>query len=401
MRILFYNHTGQVSGAERVLLLVLARLNRGYFRPEVICPAAGQLKKGVDELGVPCHEVDGLEARFTGRIDHLVRYLGSFCRLVGQVRAQVIRLGPDLVHANSVRAGLVSTAATIGLDIPVVWHVHDMLPRHPLSTAIRLVVLCSRRTRIVAISKAVAQSFRGTILRTTKAYAGAIILNAVDSERFHPDPTSRPRARQELNLDDADQVIGIVGQLTPRKGQLELLEAFALVLQQLPRATLVVVGAPLFNQDEDYLRRLEHSVETFGIGERVRFLGARHDIAPIMGALDLLVVNSLVEPFGLVVLEGMACGTPVLATAVDGIPEIITHGEDGWLVPPRNASRLASAIVQLISQPKLRAGLSALALERVSSQFTAERYMRELQAFYEQSQRQGLRSENKQLAIES
>ena len=387
MKILFYNHTGQVSGAERVLLLVLARLNRGYFRPEVICPAAGQLKKGVDQLGVPCHEVDGLEARFTGRIDHLVRYLRSFCRLAGQVRTQVIRLTPDLIHANSVRAGLVSTAATIGLDIPVVWHVHDMLPRHPLSTAIRLVVLCSRRTRIVAISKAVAERFHGTILRATKASTCSIILNAVESDRFHPDPKSRQRERKELNFDDADQVIGIVGQLTPRKGQLELLEAFALVLQELPRATLVVVGAPLFNQDEEYLRRLEQTVETFGIGERVRFLGARHDIAPIMRALDLLVVNSLVEPFGLVVLEGMACGTPVLATAVDGIPEIITHGENGWLVPPRNANALASAMVQLLSQPGLRASLSARALEKVSSQFTAERYMRELQAFYEQSQR--------------
>src|ERR1700730_1122628 len=120
-----------------------------------MCPVAGPLKEMVAELGVTCEEVDSLNARFTWRLDHLLDYLGSFLRLVRQVRSQVIRVDPDLIHANSVRAGLVATAATVGLRLPVIWHVHDMLPRHPLSTAIRFVVLCSQRTRIVAISNAV------------------------------------------------------------------------------------------------------------------------------------------------------------------------------------------------------------------------------------------------------
>jgi glycosyltransferase involved in cell wall biosynthesis len=400
LKILFYNHAGQVSGAEHVMLLVLARLNRG-FHPEVICPA-GELRERAASLGVPCHEADSLKARFTWRIDHLVRYLGSFARLIRQVRAQITSADPALIHANSVRAGLVTTLATVGLDVPIVWHVHDMLPRHPLSTAIRLVALCSHRTRIIAISKACASRFRGKLLRGSKARGRlTVILNAVDLEKFHPDDCSRLRARAELQLKPSDQVIGIVGQLTPRKGQLELLEAFALVLRQLPRAILIVVGAPLFNQDDEYWQLLTQTAETLGIEDRVRFLGARDDIAAITRAMDLLVVNSRVEPFGLVVLEGMACGTPVLATAVDGIPEIINSGEDGWLVPPGDKSALVAGIVHLVCQRGLAASLSAGGREKVRARFTAERYMTEIQEFYEGSKVQSPKSNEGKNRVQS
>lgn len=383
MKVLFYNHTAQVSGAERVLLLLLARLNHRTFDRVVICPADGPLKEMVGELSVSCYEVDGLKARFTWRIDHLVRYLSSFWRLISQVRAHVRRVNPDLIHANSVRAGLVATAATIGLRLPVIWHVHDMLPRHPLSTAIRLVALCSARTRIVAISRAVAERFRGHVLRSTKARASiTVIHNAVDLEKFYPDGVSRQKTRNDLKLSPTDQAIGIIGQITPRKGQLPLLEAFALVLKQLPQAKLIVVGAPLFNRDENYFRSLTERAQTLSIADQVRFLGAREEIPAITGALDLLVVNSLVEPFGLVVLEGMACGTPVLATAVDGIPEIIRHGDDGWLVPSGDKNALAAAIVDLINQAQLRAKLSAAALAKVRTQFTVERYIAAVEESY-------------------
>jgi len=106
-----------------------------------------------------------------------------------------------------------------------------------------------------------------------------------------------------------------------------------------------------------------------------------------------LIVNSLVEPFGLVVAEGLACGTPVLATAVDGIPEIINHGEDGWLVPPKDKQTLASAIVNLIKQPELCAGLAARGLAKARTRFTVDRYMREIQTCYLQSKRREPKSE--------
>ena len=174
--------------------------------------------------------------------------------------------------------------------------------------------------------------------------------------------------------------MGSIGQLTPRKGQLELIDAFARA--RASGATLLIVGAPLFNRDGEYALRLEQAAKAPGVAGRVRMLGPRSDIGAIMQALDLLIVNSTTEPFGLVILEAMACGTPVLAAAVDGIPEIIEHGRNGWLVPPKDEGALAEAIIHLSCQPELRARLAKQGKQHVAAHFSADRYINELQAFY-------------------
>ena len=396
MKILFYNHTGQVSGAERVLLMILARLDRRGFDPIVICPEQGPLQEMAKDLGVPLETVASLEARFTWRLDALARYCQSFLGLVRQLRRRVVTIKPDLLHANSIRSGLVATAATLGLGTRVVWHLHDLLPRHPLSTAIRIFALLSTRTRMIAVSSTVAGNFRGrwSSLFTDRV---SVILNSIDLDKFQLDETSKRAIRKELRFRETDLAVGIVGQLTPRKGQLELLRAFGRAQTKIPSSVLLVVGSPMFNRDHEYLDLLKHTTAELGIGSKVRMLGARNDIAAIMQGLDLLVVNSKAEPFGLVILEAMACGTPVLATAVDGIPELIKHDENGWLVPPLDEAALTEAMVHLCRAPELRARFAKRGKQTVTARFAIGRYITEIQAFY----RSGTNAYSKATAIES
>ena len=381
MKILFYNHTGKVSGAERLLLMILAKLDRNNFDPIMVCPEQGPLAKTVRDQGVSVETVGTLEARFTWRADLLARYCNSFFQVIRQVRRSVIRIQPDLIHANSIRAGLVATAATFRLETQVVWHLHDMLPRHPLSTLIRTFACISSRTRMIAVSEAVACNFLGRFSGLMMNRVN-VILNAIDLQKFEPDQTARKEVRRELQLGVDEPIIGIVGQLTPRKGQLELMRAFAQTLNEIPQAVLLVVGAPLFNRDHEYKELLRQTASKLGIQHRVRMVGARSDVAAIMQGLDLLVINSSVEPFGLVALEAMACGTPVLAAAVDGIPEIIEHDKNGWMVPPRDERMLKEAIVHLSRRPILRARLAAHGKQHVAAHFSAGRYISELQTFY-------------------
>jgi len=196
-------------------------------------------------------------------------------------------------------------------------------------------------------------------------------------------------------------VVGIIGQLTPRKGQLELLNAFVKIMTEVPQAVLLVVGAPLFNRDHEYQLKLTQAADKLGITDRVRFLGARSDVAAIMQSLDLLVLNSRSEPFSLVLLEALASGTPVLATFVDGVPELIRHGETGWLVPPQNERALAMAIINLSCQPELRAQFAERGRQHVHSHFSAEGYIRELEDFYQWIDRSRLRVKSERLVVES
>jgi L-malate glycosyltransferase len=380
LRILFYNHTGQVGGAERLLLTILGQLDRANFDPILICPEHGPLRKMGTRLGVPAESVSVLQARFTWRADHLVRYLKSFARVILDLRKKVISVDPDLIHANSVRAGLVVTAATLGLNKQVVWHIHDLLPRHPFNVLIRAVGLLSRRTRMIAVAQESADRFIGFFRPLRKRVT--VIPNGVDLERFHPDKITRQKIRGELQLGADEPVIGIIGRLTPSKGQMELLRAFKRVVSEFRTATLLIAGAPAFNQEYEYAELLKRAASEPGISNRVLMLGARDDVAAVMQALDLLVVNSSSEACCLVILEAMACGVPVLATRTGGTPELIEHRRHGWLVPLRDEDALATAIKKLIRQPDLRSQFAREGRKRVTARFGLGRYIREIQNFY-------------------
>jgi glycosyltransferase involved in cell wall biosynthesis len=380
LRILFYNHTGQVGGAERLLLTILGQLDRANFDPILICPEHGPLRKIGTRLGVPAESVSVLQARFTWRADHLVRYLKSFARVILDLRKKVISVDPDLIHANSVRAGLVVTAATLGLNKQVVWHIHDLLPRHPFNVLIRAVGLLSRRTRMIAVAQESADRFIGFFRPLRKRVT--VIPNGVDLERFHPDKITRQKIRGELQLGADEPVIGIIGRLTPSKGQMELLRAFKRVVSEFRTATLLIAGAPAFNQEYEYAELLKRAASEPGISNRVLMLGARDDVAAVMQALDLLVVNSSSEACCLVILEAMACGVPVLATRTGGTPELIEHRRDGWLVPLRDEDALATAIKKLIRQPDLRSQFAREGRKRVTARFGLGPYIREIQNFY-------------------
>ncbi|MFN7931353.1 MAG: glycosyltransferase family 4 protein [Blastocatellia bacterium] len=397
MKILFYNHTAKVSGAERVLLLILSLLDAREFRAVVMCPA-GELQTLVEGQNVPCVVTENLVARFTYHPALLWQYLRSFARVIRTVRAQVKAAAPDVIHANSIRAGLVMTFATLGLSVPVVWHLHDLLPHHPISTAIRCCVSLSARVRLLAVSQATENRFRGWLLRPFRQRVPSTVLrNCADTERFQPDETSRQRIRTELGLPATAFVIGIIGQITARKGQLGLLNAFAKVQERIPTAVLLIVGEPLFTAaDQEYWQLLQQQTQTLGLAAKVHLLGARRDVPAVMQTLDLLVVNSLEEPCGLVVLEGMASAIPVLATRVGGTPEMIQHGSHGWLVSSQREDELATAIGQLQTDPTLRARLADAARERVSTQFSIASYQQAVVQFYREMQPQSCTGRQRQ-----
>jgi glycosyltransferase involved in cell wall biosynthesis len=381
MKILFYNHTGQVGGAEGVLLMILARLDRERFDPVVVCPEDGSLRNEVAALGVPVEIVAGLNARFTWRPDYFLLYLESFLLVIRDLRRKARSSRADLVHANSIRAGLVTTVATFGLGTRVIWHLHDILPRHPLSTSIRIVAALSKRTRMIAVSQAVADNFRGRFARLMKDRV-SVIFNAIDLDKFEPNQSANRTIRREMRVRESDLLLGIVGRLTPSKGQLELLRAFSRVCHEIPGAALVIVGAPQFNREHEYQELLRQTTRELGIADRVRILGARSDVAAIMQALDLLVINSSMEAFCLVALEAMASGTPILAAATGGIPELIEHGENGWLLPRRDEQSLADAILELSRRPGLRAQFAEKGRQHATTHFSASHYIEQLEDFY-------------------
>jgi L-malate glycosyltransferase len=384
-RILFVNHTGIVSGAERVLLLILDHLNRDLFEPVVICPEDGPLAELVRERQVPVVAIPSLSARFTWNPFRLVNYLHSYAKVIRAVRNIRHQNKIDLIHANSVRAGLLATFASAGTGIPVIWHLHDMMKHHPLSTTIRWVVTVMPPVLVLGVSRAAAEQFRGWLLRLTGRARIAVLHNPVDSQQFRPDLDERKHTRELLGLRDEQFAFAVVGQITPRKGQLGTIEAFSEVALNVPNAVLFVVGAPLFNQDHEYLENLKSAATRLDLTDRVLFLGQRNDVNALLGAVDGVVVNSRREPFGLIVLEALAAGKPIVATRVDGIPELIEDKVTGLLTVPGDRQALASALRTLCSDPDLCQKLSSKGRALVEKAFDCSNYVRTLETLYDKS----------------
>jgi len=380
VKILFYNHTGQVGGAERLLLTLLEQMDRSQFDSVLVCPAEGPLGQLANQTGVPTQTIDGLKARFTWRLDHLFQYLLSFARIILQLRKKVSNVEPDLIHANSVRAGLVATIATIGLKQRVVWHIHDLLPRHPFNVIIRAIASLSARSRILAVAQASADRLVGNHSRLRRRVT--VIPNAVDLEKFSVHNGARERLRRELQIGAHAPVIGMIGRLTPAKGQLEMLRLLPTVLARIPEATLLIVGAPAFNNEHEYLALLNQTITQMNLSERVRMLGSRDDIPDILKALDLLVINSASEACSLVILEAMAGGTAVLATSTGGTPEIIDHQRNGWLVGFHNDDQLANGVINMLTDSKLRERLSSQARIDAANRYSIPRFITEMDSFY-------------------
>ncbi|HWZ51829.1 MAG TPA: glycosyltransferase [Granulicella sp.] len=362
MKIVFYNHTGQMSGAETMLMLALAGLPHRGFRVSLLCPENGPLRQAALDQGVEVHSAPAILVRFTSNPATFVRYCLSILASLRSLRHAIASQDPDVVHANTVRAGITATLATVGTRLPVVWHNHDMLPHaHPITVAIRLLATASRRVQTVACSRAAADTLQPFGRRHNPV---AVVHNVPRADVQTMSEEEKAKKREELGVPESAFVVSSVGQITPRKGQYELIRAFAAARLHIPEAILLVCGAPLFNndKDEEYLEKLKHQIDILGLQQYVRLLGQRRDAIQIIGASDLYVLSSLREPYALTIIEAMAVGTPVLATDCGGPREIIRDGIDGQIVKPGDDRAMCEAIVRLANDPARRSRYAAVAL---------------------------------------
>ena len=388
--ILFFNHTSTVCGAERVLLGLLKGLRHEPCRILLVCPE-GDLARESANLEVPHRSIPELRARFTRNPFNLLRYLASCASVVVRLRTLLRQQDPDIVHANSVRAGVIASLASVGLRPVIVWHVHDILPDHPITTVIRLLARGSRRTSVIAVSRAAATSFQGNrAQRSAAAVPVQVIHNGVDTNLFRSDPAARASVRKELGIGDDVYVVGIVGQITPRKGQLELVRAFASAANAIPGAILLIVGAPMFHEeDRQYYSEVESLRIQLGVENQVRLLGKRSDVPALLNGFDVVVLNSYQEPFSLVVLEALACGKPIIATAVDGVIEVIENRSTGILIQPGDTIQLAAELCSLASSPDARLRIGENGRHLVASHFSLERHTQKIMAYYDRAAQSG------------
>ncbi len=204
-----------------------------------------------------------------------------------------------------------------------------------------------------------------------------VIVNGVDVEKFNFSMERRQKKRRELGIGDDELVIGTIGRLEPVKNHKMFLQAMPELLKRFPTIKAILVGNGSLRQElTDMAKRL-------GISEKVLFLGIRNDVSEILFAMDLFVNTSLTEGICNAILEAMACGLPVIATAVGGNPEIVHNEETGLLFPTEDVAGLVRAIERMLEDEVKRKEYGQNGRKLIEEKFSLQRMVSEYEALYE------------------
>ena len=354
LRVVYLDHVARLSGAEIALLRLLPALKR--VNAHVILAEDGPLVTRLRAAGVSVEVLPMPTATRDLRKDDVGLLASNAGAAFGALRYTVRlgrhlrRLEPDLVHTNSLKAGVYGSLAAKLAGVPVVWHVRDRIEKDYLSAAgVRLVRLMTSRLPDGIVVNS--ESTRSTL-------GDAANLRVVPS--VLPDAVRARNAGVNGGRSATHLRIGMVGRLAPWKGQHVFLEAFGRAFGG-DEAEAVLVGSAMFGED-GYSDELLRLTRRLGIAGQVDMRGFRDDVWEELARLDVLVHASVTpEPFGQVVIEGMAAGLPVVTTTEGGPAEFVEHGRTALQVPPGDVAALAGALRRLADEPELRARLGQAA----------------------------------------
>lgn len=406
IKILFINHVSRIGGAEMSMLDLLEHLDRDRYVPIVACPPSGALPNRLERLDVRVERCSMTRLRrkesVFRRAAGLFRYIAAVCVL----SRIVARHGIGIIHANSTNAQLYGGVVAALCRVPSVWHVRDLVP---LGIVGRILYRLS--TRIVVPSEDVRReivTYRGrrghsgggevSVTRDAIGDGPAVtggettakvlrIHNGIDIERWREGMADHDETgaslRTKLGMDSDALLVGMIAQFVAWKGHRHFIEAARRVDADVPKSVFIIVGEDLHGDDPRYGEDLRRLSLEMGIQHKVVFTGHVDDIVPVMRDLDLLVLPSLREPFGRVIVEAMAAGKAVISTDAGGPPEIIQHGVTGLLVAPGDPGAMADAIISLLRDPELREKMGRVGRKRAEEHFAIEKCVREIEAVYE------------------
>jgi glycosyltransferase involved in cell wall biosynthesis len=358
--------TGTNGGAQEHVFSLVTRLDRARYDVSVVSLSAGSAVRKLQRAGINVIVIDEPDDAIA----------------VGALTAHLADMRPDVIHTHMYRADIIGTKAAIALGNAghrrpyVVSTVHSSRIRSADDRE-TIQILTPEMDQLIAVSKAIerkiaAEHRDGAPVR--------LIYNGVDLDRYdHQEPCCT--LRDEYGMEPGSQIVGVVARLEPEKGHQTLIEAWPLVLSEVPDAYLLIVGEGS-RRDE-----LEQLAAGKRVAHRVVFTGRRDDVPAVTAALDIAVLPSHREAQGLSILEAMALSRPVVASDVGGIPEMIEDGVTGLLVEHDRPDLLAAAIVRLLKDHTLADTIARAGHDLVHDRFCIEIMVKAVEEIYDEGAR--------------
>lgn len=363
----------ELGGAQQNTLFCVTHHDRRLFEVGLIAGRGGFLDR-------QAQEIEDANVQLVSYLKHPISPFWDAVALL-RMRAYLKQHQIDLVHTHSSKAGIIGRLAAHLAGVPAIvhtahgWSFNDTQPawRRALYVGLerlagavsdRLIVVASRHKE-VGLSHGVGRADRYEVVRS-----------GIRIEEFRSPRTGRQQTRESLGFDPTHAVVGTIACMKPQKAPLDFVRAAAAAHEKNPRLRFFVAG------DGELMPRVRALVQELGLDDVIRLLGWRTDVVDLLHAMDVFLLTSLFEGLPRVVLQAMAAGVPVVATAVDGTPEVVEHGRTGLLTPPGDPRAAAERVLQMAGDEELRRRCVEQARQRLDLQFDIGRMVRGLDRIY-------------------
>lgn len=367
IKILYVIGTLEIGGTERQLVQLVTNLNRERFEPVVCClSSAGPLERELLAHAIPVRVIGLRDVR---DVRHSVSRVVSLARLVARER-------PAIVHGFLFWAYVLGAFCARLARVPVVIASRRSLGNFKAGRR-RYLLLERLANRFTDLVIANSDAVRRDVVRQEHLAPRKVIVIHNGVRVPSGQGAARAATRRELGVGDEVPLVGVIANLIQYKGHATFLRAWSSVVVEVPQAQALLIGEGPMRAE------IERSVNDLDLGGSVRLLGTRSDVSELLDAVDLVVHPSLQEGFSNAILEAMAAGRAVVATAVGGNPEAVVEGVTGLLVPPGDVGALASAVERLLKDAAARSRFGTAGRARVLEQFSVDSVVGRYQARYE------------------
>ncbi|MFO7697408.1 MAG: glycosyltransferase family 4 protein [Anaerolineae bacterium] len=371
--ILFLEVLPDIKGGQQMLLEIVPAMTE--YEVHAIVPDRGPLYDALVTLKVTCHVVRMHQYTLVRKgVADVIAFAQELRHLSSRVARIATESGARLLWANSTRAFVWGTLAARRARLPIVWHAQNLLVDRKSLALTRVMARMPAVQQIVGCSESATAQYGAP----TKS---SIVPLAVDLTRYMPSVEHRAATRASLGISADRFVVAHVGDLIPLKGQSLLAQS----ARTTPHVAYLIIGEAREDQAESvqYAGHLKSSV-----GKNVRFLGSRSDVPQLLSAADVLAITSTQEAGPRVLVEGMACGLPVVSTRVGMAPDVISPGVNGYLTDP-DADRLATVLREMAADPRRTAEMGRRARELAERELGIEPYRQRMRAIVENSLEHG------------
>jgi glycosyltransferase involved in cell wall biosynthesis len=375
--ICFLSHSSELNGAELNLLQILGGIDRQKFYPSLIVPSEGLLLDEAKKLGI---EADVVPMKWwlteTGKMwKQPIAWIWNMRAVLGLAR-RIKQKRIDLVFSNSSAAssGALSAKKT---KVPHIWYIHEILG----GETPQLIYMFGQKAlarKIVRLSCRVLVNSLETEAFFTEKTNVQLVYNGVqllDKDRYESQSMGH-----QWGLKDQDIVFGMVGKICEEKGQREVIAALGMLGKGQPLKLLIVGNI----KSRAYFAELEEVCEAYDIKDRVLFTGYQRDVFDVLRLMDCLIVASSAESFGRTIIEAMSVKIPVIAVKSGGIPEIISHGTNGFLLSSRKPDVIQKGMVSFLSDRKTYTRAAEMGYQTVQEKFLLSSQVKEIEQVLEE-----------------